>query len=372
MIKGYTMDKDIIAHPSTFISEELSDSIRLKALEAEQFKALHPAQLEVIFSQRWFKMMVPEAYGGIELSLPEVLRIEEGLSYADGSTGWVVTLCSGAAWFSGFIERSLLEEIFRDEKVCFAGSGAPTGTAKRNRHGYEINGFWKYASGSPHATIFTANCLIEEDGIIQLENDGSPQIRPFFFHKDEVTLRRDWNAMGMVATGTHAFGVERMNVPAHRCFRIDPNHVTLDHPVYLFPFLQLAETTLSVNLSGMAMRFLDLCAPIFSQNMRRAPRGIHGLEETLVAAKAELNGCRWRFYDVVERSWRSCEKREGIARAVLDEVSSASYALAYKSLNLVDGLFRFCGLGAADTRQEINRVWRNIHTAGQHGLFNWK
>jgi len=361
------MMKDIVAHPLTFISQDLVDMIRVKAPEAERLKTLHPDQLAIIFSEGWFDMFVPEAYGGKGLALPEGLRIEEGLSYADGSTAWVVTLCSGAAWFSGFIDPSILREIFKDEKVCFAGSGGATGRAIRCEGGYQVNGFWKYASGSRHATVFTANCVIEENGNIQRDADGSPRVRPFLFYKHEVTLHPTWHAMGMIATGSEAFEIRELQVPVDRCFTINAHEVVIQDPLYLFPFLQLAETTLTVNLSGMATRFIDLCAPLFNEKMQRAHP--QDLEALLADARLELNQCRARFYRSVERAWQICQNRETISKELLDEMSAASHILARTSVALVDCLFPICGLRAADTREEINRVWRNIHTAGQHALF---
>ncbi|HLZ16394.1 MAG TPA: acyl-CoA dehydrogenase family protein, partial [Cyclobacteriaceae bacterium] len=97
-----------IEHPSRFISNEYTDQIRRVAAEAERFGNLHPDQVSIIREQNWLNMFVPKRYGGIELSLSEGVRIEECLSWADGSTGWVVTLCSGAAWFSGFLPHEVL------------------------------------------------------------------------------------------------------------------------------------------------------------------------------------------------------------------------------------------------------------------------
>ena len=97
-------------HPSEFLPAIVTDKIRNDAFTAEQEKNLTAAQRDVIHEQKWLNMYVPKAYGGLGLSLPEILRIEEGLSWADGSTGWVVTLCSGAAWFIGFLNNDLVEK----------------------------------------------------------------------------------------------------------------------------------------------------------------------------------------------------------------------------------------------------------------------
>src|SRR5579859_3977437 len=130
-----------IEHPSRFISGEYTEPIRAAAAEAENLGKLHPDQLSTIMKQNWLNMFVPKEYGGIALSLSEAARIEECLSWADGSVGWVVTLCSGAAWFSGFLPRHVIKTVFSDHNVCFAGSGAPTGRARVTEKGYQVSGY---------------------------------------------------------------------------------------------------------------------------------------------------------------------------------------------------------------------------------------
>ena len=239
-----------IKHPSEFLPAMVSDQIRDDAFKGEQEKSLTVTQRNIIHEQKWLNMYVPKAYGGLDLSLPEILRIEEGLSWADGSTGWVVTLCSGAAWFIGFLNNDLAKGIFLNDKVCFAGSGAVTGTASKTLNGYEIEGYWKYATGSLFATVFTVNCQIKENGVLLLQADGTPVVQSFLLKKDEVIVHRTWSSMGMIATGSHSIEIKNVIVPVDRTFFIRPNHATLKDPIFQYPFLQLAETTLAVNLSG--------------------------------------------------------------------------------------------------------------------------
>lgn len=313
-------------------------------------------------------MLVPEKYGGLGWTLPRVLQMEEALSWADGSVGWVVTLCAGAAWFAGFLDPSLVKEILRDDKACFAGSGAASGTARAIPNGFEINGAWKYASGSPHATVFTANCTIVRDGIPERNADGTPVVSAFLFLRDEVTLRRQWESMGMVATASHSFEVRQLHVRPGRRFLVDAAHARWKNPVYQYPFLQLAETTLAVNLSGMALRFIELCQGLFTaQDL--PPRGRRHREELLAATSAKINEYRQRFFGAVDVSWHLCTRGQAIDPIVLREVSNNSHALVRESLRAVDDLYPWCGLVAAQPRTEINRVWRNIHTASQHALF---
>jgi hypothetical protein len=353
-----------INHPSTFINKELLDVIRFHAAVAEQNKTLHPEQLAIIYDNKWFKMFVPAAYHGLEMSLPDVLKIEESISWADGSTGWVVTLCSGAEWFAGFIDTQLAGDTFMHKQACVAGSGAATGIASVVDQGYQIEGYWKYASGLNHATAITLNCLIQKDGKQLYEETGQPMIRSFILKPEAITPDLTWNAMGMIATGSHSFHVSA-TVNKNCSFLIQPTHATLPHPVYQYPFLQLAETTLTVNISGMTTRFLELCEPFMSTKKDTSPH----LMQQLADAQTALNNSRNNFYSYVQSSWSELLAVNTISDVVLEEVSNASYTIVRLCMKLVTDLYPYCGLSAADVSQEINRVWRNIQTAHQHALF---
>ena len=170
----------------------------------------------------------------------------------------------------------------------------------------------------------------------------------------------------MIATGSHAIEVKNILVPANRSFVIRPENAKLRHPVFQYPFLQLAETTLAVNLSGMACRFLDLCAEIF---LKRDNAPAKALQQKLQDSRVILNELRGAFYSQADMAWETLIVKRAIPKAMLNQVSALSHGLVARSRDLVNELYPFCGLEAANTRNEINRVWRNFHTAGQHALF---
>jgi alkylation response protein AidB-like acyl-CoA dehydrogenase len=330
---------------------------------------LHPQQLASIYSNNWMKMSVPKNYGGLALTLPDILRREEALAWCDGSTAWVVTLCSGAGWFVGFIEPPVAEALFTDDKLCVAGSGASTGVAEITDDGYVLNGRWNYASGALHATAFTMNCRISKNGCAVYAADGSAKVSTFILKREEVSVLTTWNSMGMIATGSHAISVENLAVTTERCFTIDPACAVLQAPLYQFPFLQLAETTLAVNLSGMAMRFIELAEEILCDSTS----GGHAKEVAIGEgreAREAMHAARTDFYTKVDQSWNVLLSGNRIPAGDLLAVSAASHTLARHARAAVNRLYPRCGLQAAFTEQEINRVWRNIHTAGQHSLFS--
>jgi len=348
-------------YPTSVLPDEMITILGNHSLQAEEHGRLTTEQLELIYREKWFQLFVPKEYGGLALSLPEAVRLEESIAYADGSVGWVVTLCAGAAMFIGYFSEDLANEVFSTPNVCLAGSGQATGTAKIMGNGYEITGSWPYASGAPDATHFTANCIIEPGG----------EIQSFIFKKEEVTLQPNWKYIGLNATAGYSFSVNNLSIPANRTFIIDPAHATLPHPVYRYPFLQLAETTIAANISGMCLSFFDLARQLIVEkepaNARAEGVKSKGLQ-LINSGIAEIELLRQAFYAALDASWSSHLANKEITLPELNAVSESSLHLAQQARNLVNGLYPYCGLYAARTDTMINQVWRNINTASQHTL----
>ncbi len=365
--------ENTVPHPSRFIDENDIISIRNTAAEAEQLGMLHPEQLRVVYKNKWFKLLVPKAYTGLQITLPDLVRLQEAISWTDGSTGWVVTLCSGAGWFGGFISPEIAD-LFNDPKVCLAGSGAADGIADIIDTGYIINGTWKYASGTHHATHITANCIIRKNGEPVLDNEGEPLILPFIFDKKDVSILPAWKYIGMVATGSDAFEIKNLEVATNRQFKIDPSAAVVPESLYQYPFLQLAEATLAVNLSGISIHFMDLCEGVFQDKIKQ-PRLTDGQKVILIneldRAKNNMNLARERFFEAVDQSWDAITKDNTVSDEQLNGVSLTSRRLAQLARETVDKLYPLCGLMAASTETEINRAWRDLHTASQHALLTF-
>lgn len=362
----------MINHPSYHLKPEWVKIIRDAAPDAEKAGMLQPGQLALIYEQGWFKFLVPKAYSGLQLALPDMVSLEESLAWANGSVGWVVTLCSGAGWFGGFLSPKIAQKLFNNPHLCLAGSGASTGTATITNNGYIINGSWKYASGVHHATHLTANCIIKQGEETVLDEDGNPLILPFIFDRKDVTLLPAWKFIGMMGTGSDAYEVTNLFVEKNRCFKIDPGHAVISEPLYQYPFLQLAEATLAANISGLAVHFTDLCGPIFDEKIngeKLSPAQKIIIKETLQNLTNKLNHVRGEFYMAVDASWQG-----GLAGKTthLEQVSATSRKLAKTARECVDELYPYCGLQAANPDAEINQVWRDLHTAGQHSLLTFE
>jgi hypothetical protein len=75
---------------------------------------------------------------------------------------------------------------------------------------------------------------------------------------------------------------------------------------------------------------------------------------------------------LLDQAWAEADGARGAAgiSASLDaQLRAASMALVLAARRAVGDIYPYCGLRAAQVDSDINRVWRDFHTAGQHALF---
>lgn len=342
------------------------------AAAADAARFLHPVQQALLHRRGWLKMLAPRACGGAELALPDAVRLEEAVAAIDGSMGWVLTLCAGAGWFAGFLPPDTARAIVGTQRVCVGGSGAPTGYADAEGEGYRISGRWDYASGAPMATHFTLNAVLREHGQPLRDEHGAPRIRAFIVPAAQVQMVPSWGSIGMRASASHSYRIDGQWLHRDHGFTISAATATADGPLYRFPFYSLAFVTLAANVAGMAAHFMQLARPAISRR-KHSMTGLPLLEAPGVAAllQAREHACaaaREHFYTVLDRAWALVAAGAQLGTADTTGLQAASLALVAASRQAVDELYPYCGLYAAHEASEINRVWRDFHTASQHSL----
>lgn len=343
----------------------IKDNIR-PSIEAAR---LTPALLDLAYNQNWFNLWVPKAYGGQNANLKEGCQLLEEVAYADGGFGWTVTLCAGANMFAGFLEPSVAESIFKKAKVCWGGSGQPSGRADKQTDGYVITGVWKYATGAPHLTHFTLNAWLYEDGAPVVDAEGEPVYRSFFVDRDDVLIHYDWNTFGLECTASHSFSVTNLSVSSTRGFDLLPHRRTSDEPIFYYPFMTFAECTLAVNYIGMFRRFLDL----FEKQLRMKSSEPKWLAEKgkdlfrkVDAVRSAFEEKRSRLYQLMEETWAKVDPEE----LLLSEIAGLSRQLVCDVRTGTTDLFPNAGIAGAQRDNELNIVFRHIFTASQHALLN--
>lgn len=365
-------------HPSRLLKPSWINLLRNEADQATHSGQLTPKQLKLFYDQRWFKALAPKKYGGLQWSLGEVVRFEEAIGWVEGSAGWVFTLCSGAGWFGGFIEPGFAAKIFKPKTACLAGSGTVGGVGKADKTGsLTVSGHWVYATGAPHATLFTANVYMESEH----------KVRALLFLPQEVSVEKTWNPIGLIASASESFSVYAKTVATERIFDIDANKPVIQESLYRMPFGPLAEATIAANLSGMALHFMEEVAVLWSGKKEMArlqkDRGAQ-VPDWMAVADARLQAYCDKWLKMRAKIWAAVADLEqfvngnmSIERITQDAtyqrkseaVSKAAQNQAALCRELVNTLYPYTGLTGASADSAIGKIWRDFQTGSQHALF---
>ncbi|SEG67260.1 acyl-CoA dehydrogenase [Paenibacillus sp. UNC499MF] len=335
--------------------------IREQSRHMESEGALTEGLLNLIYQKGWFKLFVPDDLNGRMTPLPDALRIFRECSRADGSFGWLVTIGAGGGFFASLMKPEVGAALFAGEKAVVAGSGAPTGTAKRVEGGYLVSGRWKYCSGAAHATMFTANCAVEEaEGHERGEN---AEIRSFIFMPDQVRIHPDWNTFGLKATGSHSVSVEDLFVPDKMTFLFTEVRAYEDELIYRYPFVPFAQASFAAVALGIAAHFAEE-AHEYIRLKERKPHVLSKLEEQ----EALLGRTESAFYSAVTRSWEELVRHGRMSESDEKQVSEQCLSTVRSVLTGTFELFSLLGLSAAMEDSQVNRTWRDLQTVCQHSL----
>ncbi|MFD0991419.1 acyl-CoA dehydrogenase [Mariniflexile jejuense] len=312
--------------------------------------------LEWISQNNLWRLWVPKAYNGLELSLTEGLQKLQTLAKTDGSLGWTITLCSGATYFIGNLQPEVADAIFLsgNNQICFGGSGGVFGVAEKQGDNYIISGEWRYATGAPYLTHFTLNAKIMDNGNMVLKDDGTPLVYSFVIPKNDVSIIYDWQAMGLKATATHSFKLHEVVVPKTHAFVY--NTFYLPQPIFKIPFTVFADVTLFANYLGMATHFYDEASNIVSTE--------HTLQLQNVLQQANQ-----LLYTIANTIDAYTNNQTPITEAYTNTIHTTTSNLVTQLTNAIITLYPKLGIKACSEPHILNRIFRDYFTATQHHNF---
>ena len=122
-----TLTADDIAAGATELVPEITE----RAAEIASLRKLPTDLVERLRTRGMFRLAMPLAWGGPEMSVRAQAEVVETLSYADPSVGWCVMIGSDAGFYGAFLDEGPVRELFPDLDLVTAGLLQPAGQARR-------------------------------------------------------------------------------------------------------------------------------------------------------------------------------------------------------------------------------------------------
>ena len=250
-----------------------------------------------------FRVAVPRALGGPEMTPREQTEVIEVLSRYEASVGWCAMIGSDAPYYGSFLAPEAAAELWPSIDAITAGQVPPNGRARPVEGGYLVSGRWAFGSGCTHADVIVGGCLVM-DGETPSFVDGRPDFLVACTPASSWTVLDTWHTTGLAGSGSNDYTVTDLFVPERHVFRFtDP--VQRPEPLYGWPgmfFVNMPGVAL-----GLARRAIDEAIAIISEKVLVPEmvllRDTSRARLAIARAEAELGAARAYVYDSLDRLW---------------------------------------------------------------------
>ncbi|MHA6259122.1 acyl-CoA dehydrogenase family protein [Sporosarcina sp. CAU 1771] len=338
--------------------ESIRELIKNQGALIESQGELPEEILQFAYDEKLFKCFLSKELGGLDLELPDAVRVFEEASEMDGSFGWLVAIGSGGNMFAPNFKKSTCLELFTVEEALIAGSAHSTANAVKEDGGYRVTGEWRYCSGASHASMFTANSKVE----------GTDEIVTCIFILAQVEVIKDWDAFGLKGTGSHTIRVENAFVPMDRIFDLTKHENEFSSLVHTFPFVQFGQSSFTAVSLGIGQSFFEEVKVILESNEESWSKGDKFEVVTAIVNEKLLDFTQIKdaFYSALEELWEAHTDGKPLDELHLNNFSKVCKEAAEVTIDSTNQVIRHFGMEAVMESSRLNRIWRNLYTASQH------
>lgn len=314
-----------------------------------------------------FRIAVPKASGGPELSPRAQNEIIEALSYEDASVGWCVMIGSDAPFYGAFMDPSAAANLWTSIDDITAGMLQPAGRARREGDGYVVSGQWPFGSGSTHAEVLVGGCLVVDDSGSPIMTDRGPDWIIPAARADQWTILDTWHTTGLAGSGSNDYTAVDLFVNAEHCFRLsDP--VQRAEPLYQFPGSFFA------NMSGVALgltrRSIDMVHEIAQDKlvmpefvmMRDLPR----VRLEVARARAQFGAARTYAYGALDAMWEELERGDQLSVSTRVDIALSRAHAFDVARTVTRALADVVGASTIYRNHPLEQLQRDAGTLRQH------
>lgn len=344
----------------------LAPLIEAEADLTEQGTQMTERVVQAFRDSRLFWMNVPTELNGGGLDLHQRLDVIEELARADGSTGWAFMAIAG---YVGYTAIGCGDDAVRDlygdpdNLQLVAGMANPVGTAERVAGGYNIEGQYRFGSGTPHADWVAAGTFIK-DG-------NGAQICGFVPAKD-VQFQGNWDVLGLAGTGSVDYYVPKQFVPDAYTFdasNLVPLRGTASDRMDFFSIAMLYHAGIALGLGKRGLEEIvkiadsrktrPNAAPIGEQQLFLHDFGLH--EAGLVSSRALLT-------DVIEDGLRIVARGDQLTDFEKGRFRQSCTFIHKMAMNAIEFAYFWGGSVPLRRPHPLGRVMLDMHALNQHLL----
>lgn len=323
-----------------------------------------------------YRIFQPRRYGGMECENRAIIDIAGELGRGCGSSAWIFTNLVAQSLVLSMNCREAQDDVWgaNPEALIASGLSVSGGTATPVEDGIVLDGLWSFSSGVDFADWLHLQVFVPQE-------DGPPEPRFALIPKGSFEVVDDWNATGLLATGSKSVRLNEVFVPNYRTVAAgvlsggkglsrDINSA----PLYQISIWSAGTQIFSAPAVGIARGALDYVENEFKDRV-----GVVGVklaelptaQARVAEANAEIDAAKALLIQVSEEATDFAERDvhpelEQRARWRLNN----AYATQL-SIRAVERLYPLLGARGLDAANPFMRAWRDVHAVGQQITQAW-
>ena len=349
-------------------AKELRPRILAERERIEAARRLPEILTQELARKGFFRIYLPAAYGGLDLTPMAATEVFEELARADASVAWCVWN-GNTYWTTARWPKEVAQAIFADPDTILANSTRPSGRAEVVEDGYRVSGRWSLVSGCQFSAWFILMCIVHEDGKPRLLPAGGPEFRFMLCPAADCNIVDTWTVAGLRGTGSHDVVVQDRFVPApYASFHSDP--LVLTDRRYKLPHSSRISPGLGAMALGIARSAIEALIELAGgKRQERTSQPLtedRGAQTRLSQAEALVCSARLFLFDTVERVWHDVLTGREATVEARAQGRLASWHAVTSACQAVDLVYLTGGATSLYATCPIERAFRDVHAITQH------
>jgi alkylation response protein AidB-like acyl-CoA dehydrogenase len=316
----------------------------------------------------FFRIFLPAAYGGLDLTPMDGIAVFEELAKADASVAWCVWN-GNTHWTAAQLAPEAARAIHDDLDVITANSTRPSGQANVVDGGFRLTGRWSLVSGCELATWMVLWAVVREEGKPRTTPSGGPEIRFMLLPGSQCEIIDTWTVGGLRGTGSHDVVVHDVFVPVAFASGFFDTYMLPDTR-YRIPAFCRVIPGLGAMALGVARTAIETLKEIAGAKMpvrtTQMLRDTPDAQARVSRAEALVRSARLFLFDSLEQLWTRLlasgeVTMEGRALARLAACHAVNSAVQAVDLMYVAG-----GASSIYASCPLERAFRDVHIITQH------
>ncbi len=356
------MDQPIPSHVADLLDAitQIAPRICQRRREFDELRRLPDDIFDPLADAGLFRLWLPRAVGGPQLSPFQFMSIIEAASALDGSVGWLIGNGGGMSRAGGYVGREVAQAWFANRRAFIAAATGAVGTATPVGGGYRVSGRWPFGSGAHHASLFM---------VLAAERPDAPRLCCYVERKD-VTILDNWHVSGLRGTGSCDFELHDVFVPAanaHSFLDVKPADPGL---VYRMPPMSVFAWTISAVPLGIARgaidAFVELAGRKIGLGTSTPLRDRELVQATVGRAEAMHRAARAFLVDGMTELMDATDVGgERLVKARATFRLAGAFA-AETATDIVEMLAAGAGSASIFETCRLERAVRDVHAAARH------